>query len=55
MMSRSFDLDELTINDDNQELPRCPSLDHVLSLAGGKIISSFWHKGLGDCLKAPRP
>nr|XP_049705495.1 membrane-associated guanylate kinase, WW and PDZ domain-containing protein 2 isoform X2 [Helicoverpa armigera] len=33
MMSRSFDLDELTINDDNQELPRCPSLDHVLSLA----------------------
>ncbi|XP_050555251.1 membrane-associated guanylate kinase, WW and PDZ domain-containing protein 1 isoform X1 [Spodoptera frugiperda] len=34
MMSRSFDLDELTIHDDNQELPRCPSLDHVLSLAG---------------------
>ncbi|XP_026734164.1 membrane-associated guanylate kinase, WW and PDZ domain-containing protein 1-like isoform X4 [Trichoplusia ni] len=33
LMSRSFDLDELTINDDNQELPRCPSLDHVLSLA----------------------
>ncbi|CAB3232997.1 unnamed protein product [Arctia plantaginis] len=33
MMSRSFDLDELTIDDNNQELPRCPSLDHVLSLA----------------------
>lgn len=33
MMSRSFDLDELTIDDTNQELPRCPSLDHVLSLA----------------------
>lgn len=42
MMSRSFDLDELTIHDDNQELPRCPSLDHVLSLAGGKVLFYYF-------------
>lgn len=41
MMSRSFDLDELTIEDNNQELPRCPSLDHVLSLANGMNIPLF--------------
>ncbi|KAG6449228.1 hypothetical protein O3G_MSEX005955 [Manduca sexta] len=35
LLSRSFDLDELANGDTAQAPPRCPSADHLLSLANG--------------------